>query len=223
MKCLARDLSVWRDIHGVISPAQKGFLPHDGVIEHNFLITQHLEEARRRKQDRYLAWLDISNAFDSVPHVIINALVPKHTTCVMPVGMYIIKKSRFKFLCTYDECNLTTRILRLLEPIEVPRMVDIDILMVIWKNRVKKIDFVLKWLSRVGSEVGPTKGQGKAGCFLFGSQSQTARFRACIEVIKHKEPIRCIDLNSTNQSEAVTSIRCCQSTDPAFPIDLMLP
>ncbi|GFX38910.1 hypothetical protein TNCV_746911 [Trichonephila clavipes] len=40
-----------------------------------------------------LAWFDISNAFDSVPHdVIINALVPKHTTCVMPVGMYIIKK-----------------------------------------------------------------------------------------------------------------------------------
>ncbi|GFT76848.1 hypothetical protein TNCV_3200201 [Trichonephila clavipes] len=35
-------------------------------------------------------------------------------------------------------------------------MVDIDILMEIWKNRVKKIDFVLKWLSRVGSEVGPT-------------------------------------------------------------------
>ncbi|GFW82060.1 retrovirus-related Pol polyprotein from transposon 297 [Trichonephila clavipes] len=83
---------------------------------------------------------------------------PKHTTCVMPVGMYIIKKSRFKFLSAYDECNLMTRILRLLEPIEVPRMVDIDILMEIWKNRVKKIDFVLKWLSRVGSEVGPTKG-----------------------------------------------------------------
>ncbi|GFT24413.1 hypothetical protein TNCV_3252511 [Trichonephila clavipes] len=38
-------------------------------------------------------------------------------------------------------------------------MVDIDILMEIWKNRVKKIDFVLKWLSRVGSEVGPTKGE----------------------------------------------------------------
>ncbi|GFT56037.1 hypothetical protein TNCV_3117221 [Trichonephila clavipes] len=81
----------------------------------------------------------------------------KHTTCVTPVGMYIIKKSRFKFLCAFDECNLTTRILRLLEPIEVPRMVDIDILMEIWKNREKKIDFVLKWLSRVGSEVGPTK------------------------------------------------------------------
>ncbi|GFW54468.1 hypothetical protein TNCV_1608321 [Trichonephila clavipes] len=36
-------------------------------------------------------------------------------------------------------------------------MVDIDILIQIWKNRVKKIDFVLKWLSRVWSEVGPNK------------------------------------------------------------------
>ncbi|GFX73530.1 hypothetical protein TNCV_2342351 [Trichonephila clavipes] len=92
---------------------------------------------------------------------------PKHTTCVMPVGMCIIKKSRFKFLCAYDEYNLTTRILRLLEPIEVPRLVDIDILMETWKNRVKKIDFVLKWLSRVGSEVGPTKGKLETGASLF--------------------------------------------------------
>ncbi|GFT76787.1 uncharacterized protein TNCV_2102691 [Trichonephila clavipes] len=53
---------------------------------------------------------------------------PKHTTSVMTVGMYIIKKSRFKFLCAYDGCNLTTLILRLLEQIDVSRMVDIDIL-----------------------------------------------------------------------------------------------
>ncbi|GFX88748.1 hypothetical protein TNCV_1557931 [Trichonephila clavipes] len=83
---------------------------------------------------------------------------PKHTTCVMTVGMYIIKKSWFKFLCAYDGCNLTTLILSLLEHIGVSRMVDIDILIQIWKNRVKKIEFVLKWLSRVGLEVGPTKG-----------------------------------------------------------------
>ncbi|GFU88438.1 uncharacterized protein TNCV_3353781 [Trichonephila clavipes] len=92
---------------------------------------------------------------------------PKHTTCVMTVGMYIIKKSRFKFLCAYDECNLTTLILRLLEQIGVSRMVDIDILIQIWKNRVKKIDFVLKWLSRVGSEVGSTKGKLEPWASLF--------------------------------------------------------
>ncbi|GFT36696.1 uncharacterized protein TNCV_2980591 [Trichonephila clavipes] len=92
---------------------------------------------------------------------------PKHTTCVMTVGMYIIKKSRFKFLCAYDGYNLTTLILRLLEQIGVSRMVDIDILIQIWKNCVKKIDFVLKWLSRVGSEVRPTKGKLETWASLF--------------------------------------------------------
>ncbi|GFV98755.1 uncharacterized protein TNCV_1454411 [Trichonephila clavipes] len=92
---------------------------------------------------------------------------PKHATCVMPVGMYIIKKSRFKFVCAYYGCNLTTLILRLLEQIDVLRMVDIDILIQIWKNGVKKIDFVLKWVSRVGSEVGPTKGKLEIWASLF--------------------------------------------------------
>ncbi|GFY56889.1 retrovirus-related Pol polyprotein from type-2 retrotransposable element R2DM [Trichonephila inaurata madagascariensis] len=47
-------------------------MPHDGVLEHNFLLNQHIEEARRN----HLAWLDISNAFGSVPHeVILNALI----------------------------------------------------------------------------------------------------------------------------------------------------
>ncbi|GFU54760.1 hypothetical protein TNCV_1038031 [Trichonephila clavipes] len=92
---------------------------------------------------------------------------PKHTTCVMTVGMYIIKKSRFKFPCAYDGYDLTTLILRLLEQIDVSRMVDTDILIQIWKNRVKKIDFVLKWLSRVGSEVGPTKGKLETWASLF--------------------------------------------------------
>ncbi|GFW29367.1 hypothetical protein TNCV_743091 [Trichonephila clavipes] len=90
---------------------------------------------------------------------------PKHTTFV---GMYIIKKSRFKFLCAYYGCNLTTLILRWLEQIGVSRLVDIDILIQIWKKpRVKKIDLVLKWLSRVGSEDGPTKGKLETWASLF--------------------------------------------------------
>ncbi|GFX91045.1 hypothetical protein TNCV_5106751 [Trichonephila clavipes] len=39
-----------------------------------------------------------------------------------------------------------TLILRLLEQIDVSRMVDINIRMQTWKKRVKKIDFMLKWL-----------------------------------------------------------------------------
>ncbi|GFY72236.1 retrovirus-related Pol polyprotein from type-1 retrotransposable element R2 [Trichonephila inaurata madagascariensis] len=58
-------------MHEVISNAQKGFTPYDGVIEHNFLVDQHLAAARRDKVDKFAAWLDISNAFGSIPHAVI--------------------------------------------------------------------------------------------------------------------------------------------------------
>ncbi|GFU50714.1 retrovirus-related Pol polyprotein from type-2 retrotransposable element R2DM [Trichonephila clavipes] len=75
-KCLAKKLSEWCETHEVLSPAQKGFSPYDGVLEHNFLLTQHLEAARRCKKNKFVAWLDISNAFGSVPRqVILDSLV----------------------------------------------------------------------------------------------------------------------------------------------------
>ncbi|GFS49183.1 hypothetical protein TNIN_490191 [Trichonephila inaurata madagascariensis] len=36
----------WCEEHSILSPAQKGFTPYDGVIEHNFLINTHLDRAR---------------------------------------------------------------------------------------------------------------------------------------------------------------------------------
>ncbi|GFR00695.1 retrovirus-related Pol polyprotein from type-2 retrotransposable element R2DM [Trichonephila clavata] len=74
-KCLARKLSDWCEVNEALSPAQKGFSPFDGVIEHNYLLSEHLETARRDKCERFVAWLDIANAFGSIPHsVILEAL-----------------------------------------------------------------------------------------------------------------------------------------------------
>ncbi|GFQ89979.1 retrovirus-related Pol polyprotein from type-1 retrotransposable element R2, partial [Trichonephila clavata] len=67
-KCLARSLSDWFETFEVLSPSQKGFTPFDGVIEHNFLLSQHIESARTHKTESLVAWLDLSNAFGSVPH-----------------------------------------------------------------------------------------------------------------------------------------------------------
>ncbi|GFV41129.1 CCHC-type domain-containing protein [Trichonephila clavipes] len=41
--------------------------------------------------------------------------------------------------------SLSAKVLRMLEQFVVSRIVDIDILMQIWKNRVKQINFVLEW------------------------------------------------------------------------------
>ncbi|GFT35317.1 transposon TX1 uncharacterized 149 kDa protein, partial [Nephila pilipes] len=70
-KCLARRLQDWCGMHDILSPCQKGFTPFDGVVEHNFVIGQHLEAARRSHTESFLIWLDISNAFGSIPHNIL--------------------------------------------------------------------------------------------------------------------------------------------------------
>ncbi|GFS76792.1 hypothetical protein TNCV_4423991 [Trichonephila clavipes] len=80
----------------------------------------------------------------------------KYATCVVSFGIYMTKKMMFKIVCTSSYgCNLTTQVSRWLEQFVVSRMVDIDILTQIWKNRVKRIDFVLEWLRWVGSEIIP--------------------------------------------------------------------
>ncbi|GFT61782.1 retrovirus-related Pol polyprotein from transposon opus [Trichonephila clavipes] len=55
--------------------------------------------------------------------------------------------------------SLSAQVLRMLEQFVVSRIVDIDILMQIWKNRVKQINFVLEWVRWVGSEIIPAKGK----------------------------------------------------------------
>ncbi|GFV42622.1 retrovirus-related Pol polyprotein from transposon opus [Trichonephila clavipes] len=50
-------------------------------------------------------------------------------------------------------------VLRMLEQFVISRIVDIDLLMQIWKNRVKRINFVLEWVRWVGSEIIPAKGK----------------------------------------------------------------
>ena len=66
--CLAQRLSQWIREHKVLSSCQKGFLPFDGVFEHNFVLQERLDQARKSRQDLVIAWLDIANAFGSVPH-----------------------------------------------------------------------------------------------------------------------------------------------------------
>ncbi|KAL1485934.1 hypothetical protein MTO96_031655 [Rhipicephalus appendiculatus] len=58
--------------HDVLSRCQKGFLPHDGVFEHNFVLQECLDAARAGGGDLCVAFFDFTNAFRSVPH---NALI----------------------------------------------------------------------------------------------------------------------------------------------------
>nr|XP_045589259.1 uncharacterized protein LOC123751200 [Procambarus clarkii] len=48
-------------------------MPTDGVLEHNFILQHYLDEARGGNSDVYIASLDLTNAFGSVPTELIDA------------------------------------------------------------------------------------------------------------------------------------------------------
>ncbi|GBN62835.1 Retrovirus-related Pol polyprotein from type-1 retrotransposable element R2 [Araneus ventricosus] len=74
-KCITGRLTSWCERYGAISKNQKGFMPHHGVLEHNFTLQERFNDARDKRKDFCAAWLDVSNAFGSLPHCAIqNAL-----------------------------------------------------------------------------------------------------------------------------------------------------
>ncbi|XP_039309676.1 uncharacterized protein LOC120358702 [Solenopsis invicta] len=84
---LADRLTDWSVDHGRLSPAQKGFLRDEGCYEHNFVLQEILTDARRTRRQAVVAWLDLSNAFGSVPHAVIRralagAAVPRRLIAI---------------------------------------------------------------------------------------------------------------------------------------------
>ena len=65
---IAKRLTSWAIETGRLSPSQKGFLPYEGCLEHNFVLRSVLQDARRRKRDLTVSWLDLKDAYSSVPH-----------------------------------------------------------------------------------------------------------------------------------------------------------
>ena len=65
---LADRISTWASDGGRLSSEQKGFTDHEGCLEHNFVLQTAIEDAQRRGEELCVAWLDLANAFGSVPH-----------------------------------------------------------------------------------------------------------------------------------------------------------
>ena len=58
----------WATRSGLLSPQQKGFTPCDGILEHDYTLRAAIESAKRHKKDILVTFLDLANAFGSVPH-----------------------------------------------------------------------------------------------------------------------------------------------------------
>ena len=57
----------WAMEKGIMSSSQKGFLPMEGCLEHNHIMTSVLQDSRRRRPI-IITWLDLKDAYGSVPH-----------------------------------------------------------------------------------------------------------------------------------------------------------
>ena len=75
---LADRLARWAGRTGAVSSVQKGFMPAEGCLEHNFLLQQCLDDARARGKELTVTWLDLRNAFGSVPHTAILSMLRQH-------------------------------------------------------------------------------------------------------------------------------------------------
>lgn len=75
---LAARLSTWLQDHEVLHPGQKGFLSHDGVLEHNFVLEQTMLGPRLGDGDAFAVWLDFADAFGSVRHDALLAVLDRY-------------------------------------------------------------------------------------------------------------------------------------------------
>ena len=56
---LADRLARWARVTDRFSPAQNGFLPHEGCLEHSFVLQRIMESVHIRKKEVMIAWLDL--------------------------------------------------------------------------------------------------------------------------------------------------------------------
>ena len=64
----------WR-VMGTSPPAARikaGVPGFTGCVEHSAVIWEQIQRAKREKDDLYVMWLDLANAYGSVPHQLIK-------------------------------------------------------------------------------------------------------------------------------------------------------
>eukprot|EP00917_Polyrhabdina_sp_WS-2016_P020500 GHVP01043917.1.p1 GENE.GHVP01043917.1~~GHVP01043917.1.p1 ORF type:complete len:198 (+),score=1.00 GHVP01043917.1:119-712(+) len=73
---MATRLSEWCSKPQLISKSQRGFITGcDGIAEHTFLAQPATRKARNSRQGLYSVWYDLKDAFGSVPHSLLNAVL----------------------------------------------------------------------------------------------------------------------------------------------------
>ena len=72
LSVLTKRLSSWAIDNELLSPEQKSARPSEGCYEHTYLLSSVVADTRRQTKKLNLAWLDLRNAFGSIPHSVIH-------------------------------------------------------------------------------------------------------------------------------------------------------
>lgn len=83
MGVIGKRIRTWAIDNNILSAEQKSARPSEGCYEHTFLLQSLIGNARRKQRNAYLAWLDLRNAFGSLPHGVLRSTmahigVPDH-------------------------------------------------------------------------------------------------------------------------------------------------
>ncbi len=74
---MAKRIRQWAENNDIISPCQKGYGSGEGCHQHAFIIQAAINYAKTHHKKLYIAWLDIKNAFGSLPHSTLIATLKK--------------------------------------------------------------------------------------------------------------------------------------------------
>ncbi|CAM5171782.1 unnamed protein product [Eretmochelys imbricata] len=98
--CLASRITERSVSGGAISSTQKGFMSCEGCYEHHVVLQTTIEMAERARRQCTVAWLDLANAFGSMPHHHIFATLQEFG---MPENfLHVIQE-------VYEGCSTTIR------------------------------------------------------------------------------------------------------------------
>eukprot|EP00731_Ephydatia_muelleri_P013732 Em0007g1042a len=83
---IARRISGWAVDMGIMSPSQKGFLPLEGCLEHNHLMTSVLQDSRRKRKAAYLTWVMELAGLEGTTLKVVKDIYHNTTTSVRTKG-----------------------------------------------------------------------------------------------------------------------------------------
>lgn len=89
MGIISDRLTKWACNHNLLSPEQKSARPCEGCHQHTFFLSSLIKDTKRNQtKTSNIAWLDLRNAFGSIPHQAIHAVL---TTIGAPANLVMLR------------------------------------------------------------------------------------------------------------------------------------